>query len=222
MIIQTGVPAWHTPEEMRALSNAAHVAEGAIVSIVALLALAEASGRLRDRNARYAWPSLPFLAGTFLFLYLLLPHHGLSRAAAQWRFIFGDPQQRQHLLIAGTLLVGSAAELGHRRGGRAWLRLVFPAALAVAALVFLLHTQHGESGAIRRAVLIHRLLALSLGLAGGLSLAARLRPAATWLKYAWPCALMISALLLLVYREPAGAYAAPTADSADHHIGGDP
>lgn len=78
------VAPFHTVEEMRGLSNLAHVIEGVVLAAAALLALAEAGGRLRGDRRRIAWPAVVVFAGVVLLFYLLFPHHGLSNARLQW------------------------------------------------------------------------------------------------------------------------------------------
>jgi uncharacterized membrane protein HdeD (DUF308 family) len=211
------LPPWHTPEEMRQISNLAHWIEGAVLGSAALLALVAASGRPAADRARRAWPALVLTAGILLFGYLVFPHHGLNRTREQWAFVFGDPQQRQHVLLAMLAALGGAAELFHRTGrlrSRAW-QLVWPAATITAGLLFALHTQHGTGDAVARAILIHRVLGSLLVGVGVLKVAdafsERRRP---WLAFAWPLALLGAAILLASYREPAGAYEAKHAPHA--------
>lgn len=204
--MQHGAVAWHTPEEMQLLSNAAHIVEGAIIGVIALLALAQAMGYAVSGRARLAWPGLVLFAGVFLLLYLLIPWHGLDQAVAQWQYIFSDAQQRQHLVIAVALTLAGVAEVLYLRRADAWLEPIFPLATLSVGVAFFVHTQHGTSEAVQRAVLIHQLLGVVLGSAGVLALGARIKPHLRWLQFAWPLALLIAALLLFVYREPAGAY----------------
>ena len=204
--MQHGAIAWHTPEEMQLISNAAHVVEGVIIAVVALIALAQAFGYAVSGRARFAWPGLVLFAGVFLLLYLLIPWHGFDQAVAQWQYIFTDPQQRQHFAIALALTIAGLAEVTYLRRVDGWLEVVFPLATIAVGAAFYLHTQHGTTEAVQRAVLIHRLLGVVLGSAGLLALTARIRPQTRWLQFAWPAALFIAALLLFAYREPAGAY----------------
>lgn len=203
------LPPFHTADEMRGLSNLAHVIEGVVLAIAALIALAEAAGRLRGERGRIAWPTIMLFAGVFLLGYLLIPHHGLANARAQWAFIFGVPQQRQHVVLAALVVIGGGAELLSRRGrlrGRAW-SLIWPVTAATAGILFVAHSQHGTSEAIARAVMLHRWIGTLLIASGVLRatevLGARRTP---WVKYAWPLALLASAVLLAIYREPRGAY----------------
>lgn len=212
------LPPYHTADEMRAISDFVHRGEGAIVAVVALLVIAEEAGRLRNRRL---WPATVCIAGLFLFAALLAPHHGLSHARSQWAFVFGDAQQRQHLLIAVLVTVGGLVELLNRAGrlkARRWA-LVWPAAIASVGIAFLLHTQHGTGDAVARAVTAHRLLAGVFIVAGIARAAEVLRDTRTGLlRYAWGVILLIAAGILFTYREPAGAYAEPH-PSADREPG---
>lgn len=209
------LPPFHTAEEMRAISDLVHRVEGAIVAVTALLVLAEATGRVRNRNL---WPATVCVAGVFLLAALLAPHHGLAHARTQWSFVFGDPQQRQHLAIAALVTAGGLAELLHRGGrlkGRGWA-LVWPAAVVCVGVAFLLHTQHGTGEAVARAVLVHRLLAGVFVATGVLRAAAVLRrKRAGALRYLWGVSLMIAAGILFLYREPSGAYHARGTDARE-------
>ena len=209
----------HSPEEMRQISNLAHAIEGTVLALAALIAMAQGTGRMTDGRFRYLWPGLITLAGASLLLYLLMPHHGLSRARMQWQFVFGDPQQRQHLIIASLILIAGTLELLARAGRLAssgW-SLAWPAALIVVGVLFVVHEQHGTSEAVARATTIHRYLGAVLVLAGILSgLDVTRSRQVRWLAYAWGLMLLAAAVLLLAYREPPGAYhgTMPGLDSA--------
>lgn len=203
------LPPLHTAEEMQRISNLAHVVEGAVIGVAALMMILEAKDLLRGTGAPYAWPVLLFAAGIFLLAYLLLPHHGTELARTQWRWVFGDPQQRQHLLLSGLIAVGAGSELAARAGGAAspaW-RFVWPLTTAIIGLVFLVHTQHGTDAAVARATAIHR------ALGSVLIIAAALRASSVWtttrrrpLELSSGVALLVAAILLIIYREPPGAY----------------
>ena len=197
----------HSPDEMRQISNLAHVIEGVVLALVAVTALAEATGRLG--RGRYLWPILVVVAGAGLLLYLVIPHHGLHRATLQWSFVFGDAQQRQHGVISALILIAGVVEIlgrADRLRGTAWT-LAWPAALAIVGVMFLVHQQHGTSEAIARATLVHRYLGTSLVLAGVLAGTHALRARRSGaLGVAWPLALLVAAVLLIIYREPEGAY----------------
>jgi hypothetical protein len=203
------VPAWHTPEEMRQLSDLAHRIEGALLGTVAAIALAQAGRRWSSVRAQLLWPVLLLTAGVILLGYLLIPHHGLDRAGDQWRFVLGDAQQRQHVILALLVAIGGGSELFYRAGrlrSRLW-QLGMPAAAVTIGLLFALHAQHGTTEAVARAILIHRTLGTLLITTGMLRafevLTARHR---RWLSTAWPLTLLAASVLLVVYREPEGAY----------------
>ena len=203
------VAPFHTAEEMRGLSNLAHVIEGVVLAAAALLALAEAAGHRRDDRGRITWPAIILFAGIVLLAYLLFPHHGLSNTRTQWAFIFGAPQQRQHVLLAALVVIGGGAELLSRRGrlrARAW-RLVWPMTAVTAGILFVAHPQHGTSEAIARAVTLHRWIGALLIMTGVVRAGEVLSATrAWWVRYSWPVALLAAAVLLALYREPEGAY----------------
>lgn len=78
----------HTADELRQISNVAHVIEGVVLGAATLIALLQATGRLDTGRHRVLWPGLVLTAGTGLLFYLIVPHHGLSRARVQWSFVF--------------------------------------------------------------------------------------------------------------------------------------
>lgn len=199
----------HSPDEMRQISNLVHVTEGIVLGTAAVIALLQANGRFMAGGRRYAWPAIVLLAGVLLLAYLVLPHHGPGRAVEQWRFVLVEPQQQQHVLIAVLVCIGSAVELlvlAGRLRARAW-RLVWPAAVALVGWLFIMHPQHGTSDAVGRATLVHRVLGSTLLITAALAAANALRVrTARALAVAWPTFLLIAAILLVVYREPEGAY----------------
>ena len=197
---------FHTPEEMRAISNLAHVIEGAVLGAAACLALLHGSGLFRRDWIRYAWPTLVVVAGVFLMGYLLIPHHGLDTATTQWRYIFADAQQRQHVMISLLILLGGLSELIAVRGtrGLAW-RLGWPVTLAAVGMLLVLHPQHGTSAAMVRATMQHRLIGTALLAAGALAAVSALRPSRV-LGALSPLALVAAAIMLVAYREPVGAF----------------
>lgn len=83
--------------------------------------------------------------------------------------------------------------------------------LGIVAIMALLET------AVTWAARVHRYLGLLLN-AGGAAKAAQVVwvAKAGWLAFAWPLLLLLSAVLLLAYREPKGAYESP---SSQHAIG---
>lgn len=211
------VPQLHTAAEMQQISNIAHIVEGLLISSAAVLALAEpvlVRTVMRNR-AILAWPALIFLSGIFLASYLIIPHHGLDQATKQWAFVWYDPQQRQHLQIAVLLLAGAGVELlarhrtaaGISRPGTNFLWGGWPLALAIVGILFVTHPQHGTSAAVEQATLIHRVLGLLLIGAAIFRTAEKFGTMRTrWSGRAWPLFLLAAGGLLLIYREPAGAY----------------
>jgi uncharacterized membrane protein HdeD (DUF308 family) len=197
---------------MREISNLAHALEGVVLGAVAVIVIAQALGLLSRDRTRYLWPALIVLAGGVLLGYLLIPHHGLAKAGLQYRFVFGDAQQRQHMVIAVLLLAAGVVELRIRAGrlDHRWWSLAWPATMTAIGLLFLIHPQHGTSDAVARATMVHRFLGtamLSVGLLGGVE--ARRDRRSDALTAAWGSALLLAAVLLLVYREPAGAFHEP-------------
>ena len=151
----------HTPEEMRQLSNLAHIVEGTLIAIVGVLALL---GKLAAFTwALSTWPVLILISGVVL-LFLLYPLHPLS----EWPLIWRDAQQRQHTIIAVAIVVAGLAEL--LSSSTPVLRYVWPTAIIVSGGMFLFHTQHGTSEAAAQAVRRHRVLGGTLIGAGLLNL----------------------------------------------------
>ena len=206
------VPAIHTPEEMQRISNLAHVMEGAIIAVSAFVMIAESRGRFWGRSWTTRVAGTP---GRRRRVPARLPDHSTSRrdlAREQWRRVFGDPQQRQHILLSALLAAGAGAELiwrVHPGRGLIW-RLGWPATTALIALVFLLHTQHGTDAAVQRATMIHRALGVVLLLSAAFRAAAvlsRTPNRAPRLELWAGVSLLAAAVLLITYREPPGAYA---------------
>jgi hypothetical protein len=186
----------HSPQAMRHLSNLGHIVEGALFGIVGLLALLGNPGAFAWTSS--AWPILVLAAGVVLLL-LLYARHPVS----DWQVIWSDMQQREHTIIAIAVAIAGLAEL--LRSTIALLAYVWPAALILTGALFLFHAQHGTSEAAARAVRQHRILGITIIVAGLM----RLVEVASGVGFAailWPVALLIAAALLLLYREPAGAY----------------
>ena len=186
----------HSPEEMRRLSNLGHIMEGVLFGIVGLLAL------LSNLNgftwAASAWPILVTISGLLLLL-LLYPRHPMS----DWPLIWRDAQQRQHTIIAFAALLAGAAEL--LQSAMPVLAYVWPAALMLIGGLFFFHAQHGTSEASVKALRQHRVLGITLIVAGLLRLI-EISRGAELAGILWPLTLLIAAAQLLLYREPEGAY----------------
>lgn len=207
MSIELQVALLHTPEEMRQVVNVAHVVEGIVIGVAAIAMIVEA--RASSQRAWFAWPAIMVAAGVGLLLFLFLPHHGLALATTQWNFIVGDPQQLQHVVIALLIAAAGAVELLRRRErlpARGW-GFAWPTALATIGLLFLVHEQHGTAEAVATAVRVHRYLGVTFVAAGLLSAfdASRSR-ANRWITVATAAILLLTASLLIAYREPPGAY----------------
>jgi hypothetical protein len=187
----------HSPGEMRELSNLAHVVEGALFLAVGVLALAGNMGWIG--RAVLAWPILAVLAGVGLLI-VLYPFHPVD----DWRRIWRDPQQRQHTVMAAALVLGGGAEFGS--GTQAWLGHGWPAALLLIGILFVVHTQHGTGAAVRKATRQHRVLGATIIAAGVLALGAVLTTGPLY-GVLWPLAVIAAAIQLMVFREPAEAYA---------------
>jgi hypothetical protein len=187
----------HTPEEMRRLSNLGHLAEGVVLTTVAVLALLRSIGVVAWAST--AWALLILLAGVLLLL-LIYPLHPLSDWPAIWR----DPQQRQHTIMATALAVGGTSELLRGGGERGW-GYVWPVVLLVIGVLFLTHAQHGRGRAVARAVLLHRILGFTV-ICAGLFRALEVGTGEIVFAFLWPIALLVAAAQLIVYREPEGAF----------------
>lgn len=186
----------HTPEEMRRLSNLAHIVEGALIVIVGVLVLLEKLAGFTWTSA--AWPVLILVAGVVL-LFLLYPLHPVS----EWRLIWRDAQQRQHTIIAVAMAIAGLAEL--LSSSLSGLRYVWPIAVLLTGSLFLFHTQHGTSDAAAKAIRQHQLLGSTFIAAGLLNLVEIIN-GAIFAAILWPILLIIAAAQLLLYREPEGAY----------------
>lgn len=205
LLIQHVAPL-HTADEMRAMSDLAHSIVGALLALAAAAALAQAVRRPWRGAALLFWPGLIGAAGLFLLVYLLFPHHGSDHALEQWRWVFTDGQQRQHVVLGSLALAAGAAEIWSTRRAAAALKLVWPGVAALAGLAFLaVHPQHGASSSVHEALLVHRLIG-GLLVATGAFRCGEIAFGARWLGPLWPLTLLGAALLLLTYREPPGAF----------------
>jgi len=188
----------HTAEEMRRLSNLGHVVEGVLLAAVGVLALLSNTG-VAAWGAT-VWRLLALLAGVALLLILYPPH-----PVSEWGLIWRDPQQRQHTLIAILVLIAGIAEIVGANAGVPILGYIWPIALMIIGTLFMIHTQHGHGEAVHQAVFRHRLLGMTMIVAGLLRLLEIILPSNV-LAILWPVALLIAAFQLLIYREPAGAF----------------
>ena len=199
---------FHTPEEMILFSNLAHWFEGGLLLVVVAVALLQAFGVLKIKTAQIIWSIFVFMAGSFLVPYMLM-HHGLDRIDDTWRFIIGDPQQLQHLIMGVLLMLGGLVELFIALNAfreKIW-KYVFPAVLAVIGVMFIIHNQHGTAAAIHQSVVYHRYLGSALILTGALkALESSFREKYGWIVYPWIIAMFVTAIMLITYREPKGAY----------------
>lgn len=196
---------YHTPAELRQFSNLGHVVEGVLLGAVALVALAQAFGYFSTGRARYVLPGLLIAAGLFLPA-MLLAHPTLEVMWAHAKITLADLQQKQHFAMALLLLGSGVAEVLAIRRSRPWLRMVWPIALMVIGVLFLVHPQHGTDEAMRMAGLIHRWLGLLCIAAGAMFLLGLRRVKQRWPRIIAPALLLSAAALLIVYREPPGAY----------------
>jgi len=176
------------------------------LAVVGLLAGLEAAGVLTGGWA-YAWPAFLVGAGVLLPIVIFGHGHEAYESSGGRGAIWSDPQQRQHLIMAVVLVVSGVAEIIARLTSVQWLGLVWPVGLAVIGVMFMVHTQHGTSDAARKAVMVHRILGISL-VAAGIARAVQVileESSGLW-AYLWIFILLLVALQLLIYREPTGAY----------------
>ncbi len=196
----------HKADEMRRFSNLGHWAEGALLALVGLIGMLDWLGILTGAW-RYAWPVLLLAAGLFLPVVIFGHGHETYEPIGGRAAVWNDPQQRQHLLMGVLLLLAGAAEVGGLAFGFRWLQYGWPIALVVIGILFGVHTQQGSSEALAASIRYHRFL-------GGILAAAGLARASVVLTgnfggvlgLGWIVLAILAALLLLLYREPAGAY----------------
>ena len=199
-----------TPEHLRQSSNLAHTIEGVLLLGAAAIAGAQAIGKLRGGRREYLGPLLLISAGVFLLVYLPT-HHGIAAIPAILRYAVTDAQQRQHFLLATIALAGGVGAYTARRrelGGqvKSWRGFLFSAALMAIGFVFLLHPQHGTSDAVVRARTLHVVIGALFIASGTAHAFSARRPASRSLSLLWPIILAATALTLMMYREPPGAY----------------
>jgi hypothetical protein len=188
------VSPFHTAEEMRENSDLAHHIAGSVLAVASILAVAAVAGVVDPR----LWAGLLALFGVVFVLYLIV-HHGFENVRRNWRYIRNDPQQRQHLALGALIAAGAIAEI-------MGAPFAFALALAAVGTLFILHPQHGTHEAARRARRAHAWLGSLLLLAAvGRAIAI---PQTGWGAAAWALPLLVAALVLIRYQEPAGAYEA--------------
>jgi len=195
-------------ERLQFASNLAHWIEGGLFAVVAMIALLQALGYIKSKGARYLWPSLIILGGLFLPVYIAV------QGETNLGLLINDPQQVEHALMALLLVLAGAAEILFGAGlvqRRIW-RFVAPAALIAIGIIFLIHTEYGTPEAVAESVSKHRYLGFAVMLVGIFKAAeVQWQRTIRWLAYPWIIALFVTALLLITYREPKGAYVTATA-----------
>lgn len=199
---------FHTAQELVIFSNQIHWVEGWLLLAVVILGFLQVRNYIQSNIIKYLWPLIILLAGSILVPYLLL-HHGVENFSRAWYYIWNDPQQRQHFIMGLLLMITGSVELlyaAEKIREKVW-KFVWPTVLVIIGVLFMIHTQHGTSAAVHESVIFHRYLGTALILSGifkALELAwARLYP---MLKYIWMIFLLITSIMLITYREPAGAY----------------
>lgn len=195
----------HSADELRFGSNLGHWIEGGLLATVGVLALLELIGVLAG-GWIYVWPAVLVVAGIVLPLGIFGHGHG-EDARASRAAILADPQQKQHLIMAGLLFLAGLAEIVGIATEFSFLFYVWPVVLVIIGVMFMIHTQHGTSAAASKAVRIHRILGGTLSLAGlarAISLITGIDSGIVGL--AWIILVLAAAVQLLVYREPEGAY----------------
>lgn len=193
----------HSVEEMQQLSNLGHWIEGGLFVLIGIIALLHAFGVIK---ASLLWPSIVLIAGLFLIGFLLF-HHGYNKLSLVWSLLIKDPQQRQHLLISALLSVAGLAQIAGRMRDISFLNYGWPLALFAIGILFLVHEQHGTSEAVQWAQKIHRYLGIILIAVAVFNVFSILfSDQYHWLLYVWPTLLIITAIFILLYREPSGAY----------------
>ncbi len=201
---------FHSPQELQYYINVGHWVEGAILGVVALVSLIQLLGYLKTGAVRYLIPILIFLGGLFLSPYLLL-HHGLNNFGTSWYYIVNDAAELQHFIMGNLLIMAGLVEIlvtAEALKSKLWL-LVFPLSVAVIGMLFLIHPQHGIGIEFIRATRIHHYLGWLLIGGGIIQAVASQHDKYLRLSYIWILALVVSAGLLIIYREPSGSFHSP-------------
>ena len=207
--------------QARQLSNAAHWAEGVLFGIIGFLAFLQALGVIGGALL-YLYPALLVMAG--LLIPIILFGHRHEGMHGGHLAVLDDPQQRQHLTMAGLVLIAGVTEIARLAGilSTPLFGYVWPAVLVIIGVLFTRHTQHGDHAAMIQATRFHRLLGVVLILAG---LAKAMQ---VWegdprglIAFVWALILLVAAGLLITYREPVGAYTniAEIYDESNKHTG---
>ena len=199
----------HTPEEMRNLSNLGHLIEGALLLLVAFFAILEAFG---FKKIKFIWPSLLLIVGTFLISFLLF-QHGLDKVKLIGTLLWKDAQQREHLIMSILFIAAGLSQILSVNYKISYLSYVWPLSLLIIGTMLLIHEQHGSAQAVQRAETIHTYVGILLILdAIFVILSIKFSIRYTWLPYVWPALLLVISILLMIYREPEGAYQTDRAD----------
>lgn len=175
------------------------------MALVGLLTLLEALRGTPRGAMRFMWPALTVAAALLLPLFVIVPSGRpiVDTAATMWR----DPQQRQHLFMAATLLGAGGVELLRRSTRTNHASGAWPLALFILGVLLMVHTEYGTPEAVRWARRQHIYQGASVVIAAGCFAAARLRNRlGRTAVIGGPLMLLAAAVLLLIYREPAGAY----------------
>lgn len=196
-----------TPEQLQFVSNLAHWIEGALFAVIASIALIRALGYARWNGAQYLWPLLIVIGGLFLPAYIVL-QNGLNQIGERWSFIANDPQQLEHFAMALLLVLAGIGEIiGEANSYQPFWKLMAPGALIAIGSLLFLHTEYGTPEAIAESVTQHRYQGSLVVLVGISKVADVLwQRRVKWLAYPWIVLLFITALMLIRYREPEGAY----------------
>src|SRR3989338_8183278 len=211
----------HTPEELVLYSNIGHWMEGGLFLIVAGIAFIQALGYWRSQKALYLWPIIILVSGLSL-PFFAFAHHINGELALAWKATISDPQQRQHMIMAILVALAGIAEVAYLRSQAKHLvlRFMFPIALGIIGVMFIIHPQHGTSEAVLKAVIIHKYLGTVL------IVSAVFRPVDVitkqtrkWITFVWVLFLVAAAVLLISYREPQGAYQIETHNMSQMQYG---
>lgn len=196
----------HTPEEFRYLSSLGHWIAGYIFLGVVIIVFLQALGFFK--NKPYLWPALVIIAGIIFIPYNLL-HHGWNKIPLVWKVVELDPQQRQHFIMFNLIFIGGVVELliSLKRVKEKFWQLVWPGILIVIGYMFLTHPQHGTEEARAYSLMFHTILGSVILFAGLLKATAVMwSQKYKWLAHGWIVFLLITAVMLITYNEPEGAY----------------